>query len=237
MTLVSALPAFCEAPHIDLDWLPPRPGLHRHFDHLRDHGMRLRFRRNETVFAEHETAAHVYRLVSGCVRLCRHVRGGRRHVNEFMFADDIFGVGDFTRFPYAAEAVGPALVVAYPRALFEHLGEGNAALQTDLMSHFKTLLERAQQHLFVTSCLSARERVASFILQMHANTRLVTGSRVELPMTRQEIADYLGLTVETICRALAALRDAGLIAIPSAHKIAVIDPETLRLLAEGRRNT
>ena len=68
---------------------------------------------------------------------------------------------------------------------------------------------------------------------MHENAQLATGSRVELPMTRQEIADYLGLTVETICRALAALKDAGVIAIPSAHKIAVIDPDTLRLL--GRR--
>ena len=164
MTLVSALPASCDAPYTDTDWLSCRPGLHRHLDHLRDHGMRLRFRRNETIFSEHERAAHIYRLVSGCARLCRHVRGGRRHVSDFMFAQDIFGIGDFTHFPYAAEAVGPVLVVAYPRAHFEHLGEGNSALQSDLMSHFKTLLERAQRHLFVTSCLSARERVASFVL-------------------------------------------------------------------------
>lgn len=235
MTLVSALPASCDVPYTDLSWLPASSGLHSHLDHLREYGMRLRFSRNETIYSEHEAAAHVYRLVSGSVRLCRHVRGGRRHISGFMFADDIFGLGDFPRFPSAAEAVAPALVVAYPRALFEHLGEGNSALQNDLMRHFKDELQHAQQHLFVTSCLSARERVAAFLLEMYTDNRLATGSRVELPMTRQEIADYLGLTVETICRALAVLKNTGLIAIPSAHKIAVIEPVTLRLLAEGKR--
>ncbi len=235
MTLVSALSAFTDVDHSDTHWLPSRSGLHDHLDHLREHGMRLRFRRNETIFSEHERAAHIYRVASGSVRLCRHVRGGRRHISNFMFAGDIFGIGDFACFPYAAEAVGPALVVAYPRALFEHLGEGNYALQANLMRHFRDVLEHTQQHLFVTSCLSARERVAAFILEMYSDSRLTTGSRVELPMTRQEIADYLGLTVETICRALAVLKTAGLIATPSAHKIAMIDPDTLRLIAEGRR--
>jgi len=210
-----------------------RPGLGAHLDHLREHGMRLRYRRNEAVFACGDAAAHIYRVAAGCIRLCRHVGDGRRSVSDFMLPGDVFGLGGFRLFPYTAEAVGPATVVAYPAVLFEQLCEDNAPLQNDLLSHYSRLLARTQQQLFVTTCQTARERVASFIIMMSQRDQLAFGDRVDLPMGRQDIADFLGLTVETICRSLASLKKAGTIAVPNAHQVSLIDVEALRALAGG----
>jgi CRP-like cAMP-binding protein len=222
-----------DAYHLDKRWRPAKPGLHGHFEMLREHAMRLRFSRNDAIFRENEAAAHVYILASGCVRVCRHVQAERRHISDFLFADEIFGLGDFDKFPHTSEAVSPVTLLAYPRTAFERLGEDNPAFQNCMMSHFRTLLDRAQRRLFVTTCLNARERVASFVLQMHGTHQIVLGDLVDLPMARQEIADYLGLTAETICRALASLKSAGLIAVPNAHQITVTDPCGLRALTDG----
>lgn len=215
-------------------WQPVSTGLARHLDLLRDHGMRFRFGRNEAVFSEGEAAVYVFRVAAGCVRLCRHLADGRRSVQDFMLPGDIFGMGDFRYFPYTAEATGPTTVTAYPRALFEQLAEDNQPFQSDLMSHYTRALTRAERHLFVTTCQTARERVASFILEMSQTEQLVYAGRIDLPMGRQDIADHLGLTIETICRSLTALKKAGIIEIPNAHQIDVMNESALRALAEGR---
>lgn len=213
---------------------PALPGLNRHLDLLTEHGVRLRYQRNEAVFSFGEAAAQFYRVAAGCIRLCRHVGDGRRSINDFMLPGDIFGLGGFRTFPYTAEAVGGATVLAYPAVVFEQLCEGNPPLQADLMAHYLNALAQAQQHVFVTSCQTARERVASFILEMSETGQLSYGNRIDLPMGRQDIADYVGLTVETICRSLAFLKKAGLITVPNAHTICIADAEALRALAEGR---
>lgn len=209
-------------------------GVAGHLDHLRDQGMRLRFHRNEAIFRERETANRVYRVAAGCVRLCRHVPDGRRHISDFMFPGDIFGVGEYQGYPFAAEAVNAVTVVAFPRVAFERLCEGNPSLRTDLMVHYSMLLMRAEQHLFTASCQSARERMASFLQQMSEQDQLVYGDRIDIPMSRQEIADHLGLTIETICRVLAAMRNDGILEIPNSHQLVVKRPDILRAIAEGR---
>lgn len=215
-------------------WQPPPTGLTRHLEHLRDHAMRFRFGRNEAVFREGEAAVHIYRVASGCIRLCRHMADGRRAVQDFLLPGDIFGMGDFRNYPYTAEATGPAVVFAYPRVLFEQLSEDNPVLQADLMDHYMKALGRAERHLFVTTCQSARERVGSFIYEMAQTEQLVYASRIDLPMPRQDIADYLGLTIETICRSLTALKKAAIIDVPNAHQLTVTNEGALRALAEGR---
>ncbi len=205
-----------------------------HLDCIRDQGMRLRFHRNEVIFGERDAATHIYSVAAGCVRLCRHVSDGRRHISDFMFPGDIFGFGEYQGYPFAAEAVNSVTVIAFPRPAFERLGEGNPSLQTDLMVHYSTLLMKAQQHLFTASCQSARERLASFVQHMSQEEQLVYGDRIDIPMSRQEIADYLGLTIETICRVLATLRNDGILEIPNAHQLVVKRPDILRAIAEGR---
>lgn len=211
-----------------------RAGVAGHLDHLREQGMHLRFHRNEMIFGERDAATHIYSVAAGCVRLCRHVPDGRRHISDFMFPGDIFGFGEYQGYPFAAEAVNRVTVIAFPRPAFERLGEGDPSLRTDLMVHYSMLLMRAQQHLFTASCQSARERMASFVQHMSQEEQLVFGNRIDIPMSRQEIADYLGLTIETICRVLAAMRNDGILEIPNAHQLVVKRPDILRAIAEGR---
>ena len=208
-------------------------GIGEHLHRLRDLSMRLRFQRNETIFGEGDAASHVYTLINGCVRLCRHVADGRRHISDFMFAGDIFGLGERSAHAVAAEAVGPVTVTACPRSYFEHLGEGNTRLRSDLLAHLMARLVVTQQHLFVISCQNAKERLASFLVRTGERNNLY-GDRLDVPMGRQDIADHLGLTIETICRAIAALKKDGLVDVPNAHQFIVRDFEALRALAEGR---
>jgi CRP-like cAMP-binding protein len=211
-----------------------RAGVAGHLDHLGGQEMRLRFQRNEMIFAERDAATQIYSVAAGCVRLCRHVPDGRRHISDFVFPGDIFGIGGYQAYPYAAEAVNNVTVVAFPRSAFERLGEGDPALRTDLMAHYAMLLMRAQQHFFTASCQSARERMATFVLHLFQEERLVYGDCLDIPMCRQEIADHLGLTIETICRVLAAMRKDGILEIPNAHQLVVKRPDILRAIAEGR---
>jgi CRP-like cAMP-binding protein len=211
-----------------------RAGVAGHLDHLRDLGIRLGFHRNEMIFGERDPATQIYSVVAGCVRLCRHVPDGRRHISDFMFPGDIFGFGEYQGYPFAAEAVNHVTVIAYPRPAFERLGEDDRGLRTDLIVHYSMALMRAQQRLFTMSCQCARERMASFVLRMGQEEQLVYGDRIDIPMSRQEIADHLGLTIETICRVLAAMRNDGILEIPNAHQLVVKRPDILRAIAEGR---
>ena len=208
-------------------------GINQHLNRLRDFSMRLRFQRNETIFSQGDTASHVYTMSSGCVRLCRHVPDGRRHIADFLFSGDIFGLGESATTALAAEAVGSVTVTACPRSYFDRLGEGNPRVRSDLLAHLAARLMISQQHLFVVSCQCAKERLASFVLRMSERNNLY-GDRLDLPMGRQDIADHLGLTIETICRAIAALKAEDLIAVPNAHQFVIRKVEGLRMLAEGR---
>jgi len=208
-------------------------GISQHLNRLRDFSMRLRFQRNETIFCQGDAATHVYTMSSGCVRLCRHVPDGRRHIADFLFAGDIFGLGESATTALAAEAVGSVTVTACPRTYFDRLGEGNPRVRSDVLAHLAASLMTSQEHLFVVSCQSAKERMASFILRMSERNNLY-GDRLDLPMGRQDIADHLGLTIETICRAIAALKAETLIEVPNAHQFVIRNLEGLRILAEGR---
>jgi len=211
-----------------------RPGISQHLNRLRDFSMRLRFQRNETIFSQGDAASHIYTIVTGCVRLCRHVPDGRRHIADFLFGGDIFGLGESAINSLAAEAVGTVTLAACPRSYFDRLGEGSTRVRSDLMAHLATRLMTAQQLLLVVSCQNAKERLASFIVRMCERNNLY-GNSLDLPMGRQDIADHLGLTIETICRAIAALKRDGLIDVPNAHQLIVKNMEGLRTLAEGRR--
>lgn len=207
--------------------------LSEHLARINDTALRLRFHRSETIAAAGDIAAHIYVLASGCVRLSHHAADGRRHIADFLFSGDIFGLGDAGSFALSAEAVSPVTLTAYPRVVFDHLGEGNNRLRADAFAHLYQAIAQAHRHLFLLSCLNARERVASFLVRMMEKPQLVFGAHLDLPMPRQDIADHLGLTVETVCRALAALKAEAVIEVPNAHRIDVRDFDKLRTIASG----
>ena len=223
---------FRAAPTPDLAIIDDRRGaLNEHLTRLSDHGIRLRFHRNDIVAAAGEAAAHIYTISSGCLRLSHHGSDGRRHIADFLFAGDVWGLGDAGIFALTAEAVSPVTLTAYPRIIFERLGEGNNRLKTEIMSHLSDAIARAHRNLYLVSRLTARERIATFLMQMLQKSQLVYGARLDLPMGRRDIADHLGLTIETVCRALATLRDEAVIEVPNSHQVVVRDPEILRAIA------
>jgi CRP-like cAMP-binding protein len=206
-------------------------GLREHLARLKDNALRLRFQRSEPVATAGETADHIYVVGSGCVRLCHRGADGRRHISGFLFAGDVWGLGDARYFALSAEAVSPVTMTAYPRAAFDRLGEGNNRLRADVLTHLCDAIQAAHRHLYLLSCLNARERVASFLVRMMQIPALVYGDRVDLPMPRQDIADHLGLTIETVCRALASLKSEAVIEVPNAHLVVIRNADALRAVA------
>jgi CRP/FNR family nitrogen fixation transcriptional regulator len=186
---------------------------------LRDGAIRLHFGRNETIFSEGEEAERVFRVLSGTVRLCRHTTDGRRHIAAFVLPGEVFGVESDERYMFSAEALGEVTLTSYARPDFERLVVTNTTAQTLLLRHIGENLKAAQHSHFVLSCQNAKERVASFFDKLAERMDVGHGQRLDLPMGRQDIADHLGLTIETVCRAITALKSEGSLVVPNAHQV------------------
>jgi CRP/FNR family nitrogen fixation transcriptional regulator len=177
------------------------------------------FNRNCTIFNEGDDATHAYKVVSGGVRLCKVLPDGRRQIAEFALPGDYFGIDWLERHALTAEALVDTTTICYGRNRLERLGEEDREVRAELFSTLRHDLWAAQNHLVILGRQSARERVASFLLQLHERRKSGGRNRLDLPMTRQDIADYLGLTIETVCRVLTALKREGIIAIPDRHAL------------------
>jgi CRP-like cAMP-binding protein len=202
-----------------------------HLMHIREHGASMHFVRNETIFNQDDPAEQICRIVSGTVRLCRYMPDGRRYILDFLLPGDLMGLVESPDLPVSAEAVNEVTLVAFPRICFDRMAETNPAVRAQLLCHLSANLQTAQQHLFVLGCQKSRERVASFLLRLADRTDLACGDRLDLPMSRQDIADHLGLTIETISRTITALRSEGIVLIPNTSQIVLRDIAALRVLA------
>lgn len=194
-------------------------------------GARQQFDRNETIFNQDDTAENVYRILSGTVRLCRYMPDGRRYIVDFLMPGDLMGFVESPDQPVSAEAVTEVTLIAYPRVCFDRMAQENAAVRSQLLWHISSNLLTAHQHLFVLGCQKAKERVASFLLRLADRMDVIESERLDISMSRQDIADHLGLTIETISRMIAALRSDGSILVPNAHQIILRDVHALRALA------
>lgn len=198
---------------------------------IHNYGARQHFMRGETIFAQGDDATHVYRVVAGMVRLCRYMPDGRRYITDFLMPGDLMGFVENPLQPVCAEAVGDVTLVAFPRICFDELARRDEGARNQLLCHLSQSLSAAQQHLFVLGCQKARERVASFLLRLSDRQDLAQDERLDLMMPRQDIADHLGLTIETISRTLSGLRADGIILLPNTHQIVLRDKLALRALA------
>ena len=198
---------------------------------------RARFAKNETIFNEGDEVAHAYKIVSGVVRLCKHTQDGRRQIADFLLPETIFGIIDRGEYGFSAEAVTDVVLIAYPRAQIDRLSATTAGVADRIFAVLTEQYMTMQRHLVVLGCHSAKERVASFLLLLTDRSGTEAGERLDLPMARQDIASHLGLTIETVCRAISELKRAGLITVPSLNQIAITDVRALRTLAEGRQGS
>jgi CRP/FNR family transcriptional regulator, nitrogen fixation regulation protein len=190
-------------------------------------GVRMAFARNVEIYGENEPADYVYKVVGGAVRTYKIFDDGRRQIGGFYFPGDIFGLEVGAEHQFSAEAIDKSIVLVVKRSALIGLADRDGDIARRLWSFTAAELSRVQKHMLLLS-KSAEERVACFLLEMAG--RLATTEAVELPMSRQDIADYLGLTIETVSRTLTHLRTKAAIALPTSRRIELRNRTALRSL-------
>jgi CRP/FNR family transcriptional regulator, nitrogen fixation regulation protein len=176
----------------------------------------MAFARNAEVYGESEPADYVYKVVSGAVRTYKIFDDGRRQIGGFYFPGDIFGLEVSSEHQFSAEAIDKSVVLVVKRSALLALADRDRDVARRLWSFTAAELSRVQKHMLLLT-RSAEERVACFLLEMAG--RLATAEAVELPMSRQDIADYLGLTIETVSRTLTHLQATAAIALPTSRRV------------------
>lgn len=184
----------------------------------------------ESLYDEGDSADAYFNVTSGTVRVVKLLRDGRRQVLGFAGRGDFLGLAIKGEFVAGAEAVDRVRYCRLPLGPFRALLERRPALQRRLYQIVADDLAAQQDQLLMLGRKTARERVAFFLFKIAARG---AKDAVELPMSRLDIADYLGLTIETVSRTFTQLRKAKIVALPKADRIVVLDPPRLEALAEG----
>lgn len=193
------------------------------------------FPRNAEIHAQGGGARHCYRILSGCVRTVKLMEDGRRQVNEFLFPGDWFGFEAVGEYAFAAEAVGPVVLHRFPRPAFDALAEREPAAARWLLDLAAAQLRHARDRMVTLGRRTATERIAGFLAEMAARQPRESGSAVALPMSRGDIADHLGLTIETVCRSLAQMRRDGAITL-ARSSFTIRSRAALHALASATRH-
>jgi CRP/FNR family transcriptional regulator, nitrogen fixation regulation protein len=206
----------------------PRPAQVRGgFGAMEAMGSQMRFGANEEIFGEAEAAEYVYKVTKGAVRTYKVLCDGRRQIGGFYLPGDIFGLEVGKEHQFSAEAINDVTVLMVRRSLIVSQAERDCDTARELWSFTGRELNRVQEHLLLL-VKTAHQRVASFLLEMSA--RLAATDAIELPMSRQDIADYLGLTIETVSRTITQLASEQAIGLPSARRIVLRNSSALRQL-------
>ena len=191
--------------------------------------------RNRTVYFEGDPAEFCYRVIAGTVRICKETEDGRRQIAAFPTNGDLFGWSAPERYGYSAEAVTEVTLQRWHRHSIEEAIIGDAEAGHRMLSVLFEQLGEAQMHLLVLGRLRAGERIAAFLLSRTARYERDVGraERVPLPMARKDIADYLGLTVETVSRTMHGLKQRGIIDFAAGEGVSIRDRDALDLISRG----
>ena len=185
-------------------------------------GVVLRYTEDCEIYGEGEDARYYYKVVSGVVRTCKFLSDGRRVVDAFHVAGDVFGIETDGAHALTAEAVNDCKIVAYRHPPFDRMG---VMVPPQLLVHVLHSLGRAQEHAVLLGCRSAIEKVATFLLDWAQRSHAV--GPIALAMSRDDIGDYLGLTIETVSRTLTQLERQGVIELPSVRQFRIKDLDAL----------
>ncbi|MGD0635856.1 MAG: helix-turn-helix domain-containing protein [Beijerinckiaceae bacterium] len=190
------------------------------------------FKKDQQIFAEGNVAEFSSQVVTGAVRMSKLLGDGRRQIDAFHLPGDFFGIESGREHRFSAEAIVNTTVRVYrPSGLDWIPAEGQLAGKAVLAALVQSL-ECAQDHALLLGKKCAREKVSTFILNLAE--RMATGKTIDLPMSRMDIADYLGLTIETVSRTLTQLERDGIIDLPCRRRAIVLrNKSTLRRLANG----
>lgn len=171
-----------------------------------------------------------YRILQGAARSCALNTDGRRQVIEFLLPGDYFGWRASDSLAVQVEAIAATSVLRYPKRQLEQLALSDATVAFEIQAAASALVARLQARSVTLGHSNAVERLAAFLLQMIQRSGPDRGEVLTLPMSRYDIADYLGIAVETVSRALTHLRCTGVIALDGARRVKVSDRCTLEKL-------
>lgn len=191
------------------------------------------FARNETIYTKGAKSAFTYRVLEGAVRLTRVFADGRRQIVNFYLPDEIFGFEFSDTYTSTAEAVGEVVTMRCPRSCVLYHSATDPDINLRRLAMLGKSLNASEKHVTMLGHQSARQRVASFFLTFDKGRSKDDSFMLDLPLGRQDIADYLGLTIETTCRALSDLKRRRIIDTPRRRQIVVRDPSCLKAIAEG----
>jgi CRP/FNR family transcriptional regulator, nitrogen fixation regulation protein len=196
----------------------PWDGFHEPMRSTELTGAPMSFARNVEIYRENDRADRLYKVVSGTVRTCKILIDGRRQIAAFYLPGDTFGLAPAATHMFSAEAASDAKVLVIKRGVVASLQLGGL---------MRRELQLAQGH-FLLLVKTAPERVASFLLEMA--DRIRSDDEVELPMSRRDMADYLGLTIETVSRTLTQLAHQSAIALPTSKRVVLRNRAVLQRL-------
>jgi len=188
-------------------------------------GATVPYSRNTEIFGENEPADYVYKVLAGAVRTYKVFADGRRQIGGFYLPGDVFGLETDDCHTFSAEAINDAKILVVKRTALMALAVRDNEVARELWSMMGQEMRRVQDHILLL-IKSAKERVVGFLLEMAE--RVPGSNNIELPMTRQDIADYLGLTMETVSRTLTDLQTGASIKLASARRIVLQDRGALR---------
>jgi CRP/FNR family nitrogen fixation transcriptional regulator len=169
----------------------------------------FKYRRSAEIFGEREPAEYVYQVIEGAVRSYKLLSDGRRQIGAFHLAGDMFGLENGGVHRFTAEAIVDTTVRLVKHESLAHVAETDATIARDLLNMTASNLRHAEDHMLLLGRKTSLERVAAFLLEM--DCRLTAAGVMALPMCRRDIADYLGLTLETVSRALSTLHHKGVL--------------------------
>jgi CRP/FNR family transcriptional regulator len=189
----------------------------------------------EFVFAEGDPTTHVFRVETGAVALYKVLADGRRQIVGFAYPGDLIGLGAQDEHVMNAQAVKPTRLRCLPIAMLHHSASKDPALGFKLYEAVARELAAARDLMLTTGQRSATERVVSFLLAFSRRSERngQSPSEFDLPMTRADIGDFLGLTIETVSRTFTKLRTLGLIELPQSHRVKLVHIAELERLASG----
>lgn len=194
-----------------------------------------RFAPRQLIFQEGDPAAYLFNVTGGTVKLYKLLADGRRQITGFLFPGDFLGLALNESYAYGAEAVTEVSLCRFPRRKLEALLEEFPKMEKRLLGIASNELAAAQDQMLLLGRKSAQEKIASFLLILahRAVERGGPPSPIDLPMSRADIADYLGLTIETVSRTLTTLKKNELISLAQAGQVEVLQRRKLEAIAQG----
>ena len=195
-------------------------------------GPLVKFGKKQTIYEKGQPAHFCYKVVEGAVRVSRVLMDGHRQILSIHLPNEAFGIEYADTYSATAEAVGDVVLLRCSRSCIARISEGRSDARNQMMSLLSQEALSAQEHLVMLGHQGAKVRVASFFLRLAELAGGKNGSTIDMPVGRQDMADYHGLTIETTCRAITDFKESGIIAVPNRYQVVVRNLPGLQAIAD-----